>query len=213
MAKRGFLMGVNVLIAAVLSFVWRGGDACAESAYPEGAKYTGRELVDMRLLPVAGKVINWKKDPAFIGKPLAIIPVFTSCPVTCPTILKEFQLAWQESEHAVKASGARVVVVSFDPADTKAAFKSLIARQKLPTDWTYAVAASKQDFKKLEAMLADFDFRYVKISGNGGGFAHPAGAYILDGAGKVRQFLAQAEFTKGDMTNALSGTAKRMEQR
>lgn len=206
------LRAAAVAIAAACSFSFSHGVAHAESAYPEEAKYSGRELTDIKLLNVDGKSIRLKKDSAFAGKPLIIIPVFTSCPVTCPTILKEFEIAWDEFGKASAPAGARVVVVSFDPGDTRAAFKSLLARQKLPGNWVYGVAASKQDFKKLETMLKDFDFRYARLKGQGGGFAHPAGAYILDGEGKVRRFLAQAEFTKDDLKNAFAGP-KRMEQR
>ncbi|MEY4630305.1 MAG: hypothetical protein RIQ81_425 [Pseudomonadota bacterium] len=198
--------------AAFFSATFHGAVVRAESAYPEQAKYEGRQLADIKLLNVDGKALHLKKDAAFAGKPLVLIPVFTSCPVTCPTILKEFELAWTDYAKALAPAGARVVVVSFDPGDTRKGFKSLLARQKLPADWVYGVAASKSDFKRLEAMLADFDFRYVRLKGQGGGFAHPAGAYILDGEGKVRRFLAQAEFSKDDLTNAFA-SPKRMEQR
>ncbi len=195
-----FLFCFVILMASGLALT--SATSFADSAYPEAEKFSGRQLRTMELTTSDGSRFTLGKDS---GKPLVLIPVFTSCPVTCPMILRDFQAAWRQAQPGISKSGAKVFVVSFDPADTGAAFKKLIPRQKLPRDWTYAVASSGQNFKALESLLADLDFRYFKLPGQGGGFAHPAGAYIFDGKGTVRRFLAQAEFTREDIVDAVNG--------
>ncbi len=190
-------------IAAGLSGLLAASELFAD-AYPEPAKFLGRSIRTTQLVNVDGKPFTLRPDS---GKPIVLIPVFTSCPVTCPTILKEFQVSWAEALPSLATSGAQVAVVSFDPADTRAGFKKLVSRQKLPKDWIYAVPKPGKDFKEFEALLADLDFRYFKLKGQGGGYAHPAGAYIFDGGGKAGRFLAQAEFTKEDIVNAVKGSA------
>lgn len=174
----------------------------AGSAYPEAEKFSGRQLRTIELSSSDGSRFTLARN---YGKPLVLIPVFTSCPVTCPMILRDFQASWREALPAISKSGAKVVVVSFDPADTRTSFKNLVTRQKLPRDWIYAVASPGNNFKAFESLLSDLDFRYFKLTGQGGGFAHPAGAYIFDGKGTVRRFLAQAEFTREDIVDAVNG--------
>lgn len=189
-----FFLASGLALASVKSF--------AGSAYPEADKFSGRQLRTIELTSSDGSRFTLGKN---FGKPLVLIPVFTSCPVTCPMILKDFQASWRDALPAISKSGAKVVVVSFDPADTRASFKNMITRQKLPRDWIYAVASPGKNFKAFESLLADLDFRYFKLTGQGGGFAHPAGAYIFDGKGTVRRFLAQAEFTREDIVDAVNG--------
>lgn len=186
----------------------------AQSEYPESSRFAGRQLRRVELLTSrGGKALL---APAS-GKPVVLIPVFASCPVTCPTILKDFEAGLSESKADLDRSKSRfeVFVVSFDPLDTVASFKSLVARQKLPRAWTYAVPAPGKNFREFEALLSDLDFRYRKLPGNAGGFAHPAGAYIFDDKGTVRRFLAQAEFTKEDIVNGIvgPGNTKHMDHR
>lgn len=192
--RLSFCLASGLALASVQSF--------AASAYPEAEKFAGRQLRTIELTNSDGGRFTLAKNS---GKPLVLIPVFTSCPLTCPMILKDFQASWNDAKIAMAGAGAKVVVVSFDPADTRAAFKKLVARQKLPRDWIYAVASPGIGFKELESLLAELDFRYFKLTGQGGGFAHPAGAYIFDGKGTVRRFLAQAEFTREDIVNAING--------
>lgn len=190
----------------VLAIVWAGlapEGLFAQSDYPEATKYAGRSLRKVELVTMrTGKATIAPSS----GKSTVLIPVFTSCPVTCPTILRDFQSALDEAKVDLAKARFDVFVVSFDPMDTVASFKSLVTRQKLPREWNYAVAAPGKDFKEFELLLGDLDFRYRKLPGNAGGFAHPAGAYIFDDKGVVRRFLAQAEFTKEDIVDGIVGS-------
>ncbi len=174
----------------------------AGSEYPEASRFAGRQLRKVDLLTTTGGKASLAPER---GKSVVLIPVFTSCPVTCPTILKDFEAALRESRTELAKAKFEVFVVSFDPLDTVGSFKSLVARQKLPRQWIYAVPAPGRNFGEFEALLADLDFRYRKLPGNAGGFAHPAGAYIFDDMGTVRRFLAQAEFTKEDIVDGIVG--------
>lgn len=173
------------------------------SDYPEASRFAGSQLRKVELLSSTGARISLA--PA-AGEASVLIPVFTSCPVTCPTILKDFQAALEEAKPALKGAKFRVLVVSFDPADTLESFRSLVSRQKLPREWNYAIARPGKNFKDFESLLASLDFRYKKLPGSAGGFAHPAGAYIFDSSGMIRRFLAQAEFTGEDIVDGIVGS-------
>lgn len=187
------------------------------SPYPEERVYSGYKIQPFM---VRSWQPNLKSKPRKIkltpqmgvlkNKNLVLIPVFTSCPVTCPTILKDFEglLANISRGPALDPKKFQVVVASFDPADSIKSFESLVVRQKLPQDWLYVVPASRHEFKKFEMILTDLDFRYQKLPSGGGGFAHPAGAYIFDRQGIVKRFLAQSEFTPEDVASAIDGEAK-----
>lgn len=225
------VQGIIVLFSVIFFWVSASSVLCASpdgnssskvrSPYPEEHVYSGYKLEPLGLKvwqPGQKKKSQHLKldgsDRKGSKENLVLIPVFTSCPVTCPTILKDFEAVLGGLGGMKGSPGStldpaklRVVVVSFDPKDSVRSFAGLVTRQKLPSNWLYGVPSSKTEMTKLRAILAKLDFRYQTLPADGG-FAHPAGAYIFDRQGKVTRFLAQAEFTPEDIVSAVNGGSK-----
>lgn len=101
---------------------------------------------------------------SFKGAPMILAPIFTSCPLACPTIANNLITAAGKSDESL--SGYRVVFLSFDPDDDIAALKRFRQRQGVPLAWTVA-RAEPQDVRRL---LDAVGYSYREV---GGQFTHP----------------------------------------
>ena len=145
--------------AALVSFAI--GSSSANGAIVPEEYGAGREIPLIEIVDDAGRVRSLE---TFKGAPMILAPIFTSCPLACPTIANNLIAAAAESEEGL--STYRVLFLSFDPDDDVAALKRFRERQRVPLPWTIA-RAEPQDVRRL---LDAVGYSYRKVDGQ---FTHP----------------------------------------
>jgi len=130
------------------------------------------------------------------GAPRLLLPVFTRCTGTCPMTAVFLKQALAKAD-----APFRVVVFSFDPADTAADLRDFRQRFALPEEW--AVVRSG-DPGATKSFLDGFEFRFMRA---GEGFDHPNETFVLSPAGSWTATLTGTSFDDKDLRAAWARAA------
>lgn len=150
----------RLLTAVALLSLAIGGPSASGSIVP--AEYgAGGEIPMIEIVDDHGATRSLE---SFKGAPMILAPIFTSCPLACPTIANNLIAAAAKSDESL--SGYRVVFLSFDADDDVAALRRFRERQRVPLPWTIA-RAEPQDVRRL---LDAVGYSYRKVNGH---FVHP----------------------------------------
>lgn len=112
------------------------------------------------------------------GTPTIVVPMYTRCPLLCPTIAKNVQRALRDEN----INDYRVVFFSFDPRDTPADLRRFRERLHIPLAWTVATATHADTRRLLESL----DYRYSET------MAHPAVVIALTPGWRSQIFSGNA---------------------
>jgi len=123
--------------------------------------------------------------------PSLLLPVFTRCFGTCPVTTQALKAALANTLDA-----PRVVVLSFDPADTAKDLQEYRAIHKLPSTWRLARGA---DAAATRAYLDQFGFRVMTAPE---GFIHPDATLMLSPKGLWAGTFRGADFSGKDLARA-----------
>ncbi len=139
----------------------------------------GRIVDDYALIDAEGKVLTLAE---FRGKPLVISPIYTSCPMVCPTTTQHLVKAVSRARKVFGPDQFAVLTVSFDPRrDTPTRLAAFMNDQNVNlADWRIAVG----DQATTERFMADLGFSY---RAGAGGFNHVTQTTILDRDGRVHR--------------------------
>lgn len=139
----------------------------------------GRIVDDYALIDAEGKVLTLAE---FRGKPLVISPIYTSCPMVCPTTTQHLVKAVSRARKVFGPGRFAVLTVSFDPRrDTPTRLAAFMNDQNVNlADWRIAVG----DQETTERFMADLGFSY---RAGAGGFHHVTQTTILDRDGRVHR--------------------------
>ncbi|MGZ5432054.1 MAG: SCO family protein [Thermoanaerobaculia bacterium] len=144
---------------ALLSATW-GATAAGVATVP--AEYAaGRDIPIIDIVDDNGTT---RSMASFRGAPMILAPIYTSCPLACPTIANNLVAAAAKSDES--PSGYRVVFLSFDERDDVAALRRFRERQRVPLAWTIATAQPR-DVRRL---LDSLGYSYREANGH---FTHP----------------------------------------
>jgi protein SCO1/2 len=153
MNKR-FFLGLLVLIAArPLSA------AGAAVATPEYA--AGKPLAIVNVIDETGRArsaADWK------GLPTILVPIYTRCPLACPTITAGMKRAAADAK--ASPTSYRVVLFSFDGRDRPEDLRRFRERHHVPLAWTI-VTAKEADIR---TMLDSVGYHFASANGL---FDHP----------------------------------------
>ena len=175
--RRLLLLGAALLVAG-----------CDRTAVPSnkvdfrGVDITGAEYARTLALPDQDGKLRTLED--FKGKVTVIFFGFTQCPDVCPTTMAELA----QVKKALGKDGERLqgVFVSVDPErDTPEILKKYMG------SFDPSFVALRGTPEQTKAVAKEFKVFYAKVPGKTEGsytMDHTAGAYILDGNGKVRLF-------------------------
>lgn len=153
MNKRLFF-ALLVLIAARPSFA-----AGAAAVTPEYA--AGKPLAIVNVIDETGRIrsaADWK------GLPTILVPIYTRCPLACPTITAGMKRAAAEAK--ASPTSYRVVLFSFDGRDTPEDLRRFRERHHVPLAWTI-VTAEEADIR---TMLDSVGYHFASVNGL---FDHP----------------------------------------
>ncbi|MFI5349273.1 MAG: SCO family protein [Elusimicrobiota bacterium] len=125
------------------------------------------------------------------GGPALLLPIFTSCAGTCPLTAEALKAAFSG-----RPASFRVVVLTFDPADTARDLKAFRATHGLPAAWRLARGA---DAAATRAFLDQFDFRVMTAPG---GFDHPNETFVLSPKGVWAGTFSGSSFSQDELERA-----------
>ena len=176
-----------LLLAATLCIALAGCDklapgAGAPKAAFRGADITGAEYARTLALPDVSGQPRTLAD--FKGKVTVVFFGYTQCPDACPTTMAE--LAQVKKSLGADGDKLQGIFVTIDPErDTPEILKSYMA------SFDPSFVALRGTLEQTKAAAQEFKVFFAKVPGKVEGsytMDHTAGAFILDGRGKVRLF-------------------------
>ncbi len=129
------------------------------------------------------------------GAPVLLVPLYTRCPLACPTLVAGLKRGVGES--AAPADSYRVVLFSFDPRDTPADLRAFRERQHVPLAWTLATAKPADARRLMESI----GFRWAEA---GGSIFHPNLVVAISPDLKTAKYLFGTAFSGREIDAALS---------
>lgn len=156
-----------------------------DTAYKYSQASVGRKLSAHKLRDTLGRPVNLS---GFLGKPLILSFVYSSCHHTCPVITQNLAEAVEKARAAMGKESFHVLTVGFDTLrDTPSAMK-LFARQQGIGDASWSVLGGEA--QTIERLAADTGFIYFQSPK---GFDHLSQTTIIDAGGVVTaQIYGQA---------------------
>ena len=131
----------------------------------------GTTIPDVSVMKEGADPASLRSILAGMGNgPVVILPVYTRCRVSCP-------LQTQKLKEAIASLGfggsLRVLVFSFDPAETSATVQEYRSRERVPDNWV-VVTAQEGAVRKF------FDFFQYAVMDDNGTLIHPDQIFVLD---------------------------------
>lgn len=117
----------------------------------------------------------------YIGKPLVISLVYTSCYQVCSMTTRNLARAVEKARNALGEDGFRVLTIGFDtPMDTPDAMAHFARQQHIDMeDWDFL----STDAQTMSRLIRDTGFSYFPTPK---GFDHMIQATVVDGTGVIR---------------------------
>jgi protein SCO1/2 len=138
----------------------------------------GQAIGDYDLLDEFGSTVNLKTD--YVGRPLVISLIFTSCHHVCPATTKHLAKSVASAREALGRDSFDVVTIGFDVAnDTPQAMAAFARRQGVTDDNWRFLSASSETIKKISNDLGFIFFPTPR------GFDHINQSSVLDRNGVV----------------------------
>jgi cytochrome oxidase Cu insertion factor (SCO1/SenC/PrrC family) len=145
--------------------------------------------------------INWTEETGrvrqlseFAGFPVVLLPIYTRCPGAC--IANVDQLKTALSGSSADPRQFRVLLFSFDAAETPAKLAAYRTREKIPLGW-FVGTSSQQN---IDALLESVGFQYGRA---GTEFTHPNLVFFLDSKLRVAKWIYGTDYSGGDIDRAL----------
>ncbi|MEP7294551.1 MAG: SCO family protein [Burkholderiales bacterium] len=147
-----------------------------------GVDITGADYARTLALPDVNGQQRTLAD--FKGKVTVVFFGYTQCPDVCPTTMAD--LAQVKKSLGADGDKLQAVFVTIDPErDTAAILKSYMA------SFDPSFVALRGTVEQTQAAAKEFKIYFAKVPGRVEGtytMDHTAGAFVLDGSGKVRLF-------------------------
>ncbi|MEO0445645.1 MAG: hypothetical protein AAF191_06155 [Verrucomicrobiota bacterium] len=138
--------------------------------------------MEMELLLHQGRTSDF--EALLRGKKVAILaPIYTSCPVACPTLAKLLRESYLRMDHHEREN-VQVILLSFAEDDGIGDLAGFFYRNDLPGEWVVA----KGEETPVRAFLAELDYLYTKSGPRD--YVHSASYSVIDGSGRVVGFGA-----------------------
>ncbi len=145
--------------------------------------------------------INWTDETnttrhlsEFAGYPLIVVPIFTRCRTACVQNVAQLKQALASS--SADPRQFRVLLFSFDAADSAAILAKYREREAIPLSWS--VGGSTQP--NIDALLDSLGFVVGKA---GTEFTHPNMVLFLDRDLRLAHWIYGTDYAKGEVDSAL----------
>ena len=130
---------------------------------------------------------------------IILLPVYTRCMGTCPVLARKLR---SELAQLNSPASYRVVLFSFDPAETRESLKRFRKQEQLPAEWLM-VRGDEAELRRF------FDFFHYSVMKENGALIHPSELFLLAndaGIGKElhwRASLVGVEWSARDLEKEL----------
>lgn len=130
----------------------------------------------------------------FGGYPLILLPIYTRCPTACIQNVAHLKKALADSN--ANPAEFRVLLFSFDAADTPAVLAAYRQRESVPLGWFIGRA----DQAGTDALLESIGFQ---VGQAGTEFMHPNMLVFLDGRLRIAKWIYGTDYSGRDVDSAL----------
>jgi cytochrome oxidase Cu insertion factor (SCO1/SenC/PrrC family) len=174
-----------VVLLAVLSTHFSA--AIVEDVSPQ----RGRPVAQIKWIDDAGQI---RELSEFAGFPVVLLPIYTRCRTAC--IANADQLKKTLADSSADPRQFRVLLFSFDSAETPTTLARYRTRENIPLAWSVGTASQES----IDALLESIGFQY----GNAGSeFAHPNLVIFLDSNLRIAKWIYGMDYSVGDVDLAL----------
>jgi protein SCO1/2 len=191
-------MMIRLLFAAILAsllslpcFAQAGSDQKpaaydADSAIDKSQGAVGKQLQDLKLTDSHGRAVSLSQ---YLGKPLLVSLIFTSCHHVCPAITKHLASAVGAAREALGEDSFQVITVGFDtPVDTPDAMRVFANQQDIEdSEWDFLSASAET----MTGLVENIGFVYFPSPR---GFDHINQVTVIDRDGVVYRQVYGAAF-------------------
>ena len=158
-----------------------------------------QDVSPQRGRPVAQ--INWTDEAGhvrrlseFAGFPVVLLPIYTRCRTAC--IANVDQLKKTLADSSADPRQFRVLLFSFDSAETPSTLRRYRTRENIPLAWSVGTA-SRSD---IDALLESIGFQYGKARTE---FSHPNLLIFLDSNLRIAKWIYGTDYLGRDVDLAL----------
>jgi hypothetical protein len=120
-------------------------------------------------------------------RPLLLVPIFTRCRGVCGLMVERLGKAWGEA--GPEGVQARVLLVSFDPEDTREDLRRFRALHRIPASWKLAVLEREEGLR----FFGSLGFRWMSLEGRQ--FDHAGKLFVLTQARRIAAVLGPEQLT------------------
>lgn len=145
--------------------------------------------------------INWIDDTGrsrqlseFVGYPLILLPIYTRCRGACVQNVDRLKQALVDSSGDPRQF--RVLLFSFDAADSPAMLTKYRQRERIPLGWSVGAASQAN----IDALL---DSVGVQVGKAGSEFTHPNVVMFLDPNLRIARWIYGTDYSNADLDLAL----------
>lgn len=156
----------------------------------------GRSLGEYTLRDDAGREV---KLSDYLGKPLAISLIYTSCYHICPTTTQNLARAVKQARSAVGSDTFTIATIGFDVRnDTPERMRAFARQQQVlgEKNWVFLSA----DEATMARLVDDLGFIYFASSK---GFDHLIQTTVVNAEGKIHRQIYGMDFNPGFLTGAM----------
>jgi cytochrome oxidase Cu insertion factor (SCO1/SenC/PrrC family) len=160
---------------------------------------TVQDFSPQRGRPVAR--INWTDDAGhvrrlseFAGFPVFLLPIYTRCPTACIANVDQLKRALADS--SADPRQFRVLLFSFDSAETPSTLAKYRTRENIPLAWSVGTASQSD----IDVLLESIGFQYGKA---GTEFSHPNLLMFLDSNLRIAKWIYGTDYSGRDVDLAL----------
>jgi cytochrome oxidase Cu insertion factor (SCO1/SenC/PrrC family) len=145
--------------------------------------------------------INWTDDAGrirrlseFGGFPIVLLPIYTRCRTACIANVDQLKKALADS--SADPRQFRVLLFSFDNAETPSTLAMYRTRENIPLAWSVGTASQAD----IDSLLESIGFQYGKA---GTEFAHPNLLVFLDSKLRIAKWIYGTDYSGRDVDLAL----------
>lgn len=158
-----------------------------------------QDVSPQRGSPVAQ--INWTDDAGrirrlseFGGFPVVLLPIYTRCRTVCIANVDQLKKALADS--SADPRQFRVLLFSFDSAETPSTLARYRTREDIPLAWSVGTASQAD----IDALLESIGFQYGKA---GTEFSHPNLLMFFDSNLRIAKWIYGTDYSGRDVDVAL----------
>jgi len=145
--------------------------------------------------------INWIDDTGyarrlseFAGFPVVLLPIYTRCRTACIANVDQLKKALADS--SADPRQFRVLLFSFDSAETPSTLARYRTRENIPLGWSVGTTSQSD----IDALLESIGFQYGKA---GTEFSHPNLLIFLDSNLRIAKWIYGTDYSGRDVDLAL----------